>query len=251
MKFIDLCLIGLNISHIKVPGATKWPSTHTLNTAVRVKRFGFVCFFCLTSCDLTPRRFQVIVCGNLSDRDQHPVVSVPDRRDVDPVRFCPLRRARGLHGNRAGSGRRALSHLHDNCIRSAHHNGAGWALGEAKRLIGWALMWLCDVMASDWMGFRNNFGHISCGAAGGGDAETFLNLKTSRLEMIRLVFHVQTPEIKPVRRSEPLRFCRCHCECQAARFLTDLYSPTETLLLQEIRADKERSSYFSLHLHKL
>lgn len=107
--------------------------------------------------NLSLGHFQVMLSGNLPDQDEHAVVSV--LRPALPLQlssFLRLHRCR-LHGNGATGRRWALLHLHDNCIRSEHHDGAGWAARTGGRgcpgsrpLIGRQVMWLFDVTASHW-----------------------------------------------------------------------------------------------------
>lgn len=126
----------------------------------------------LTLCDLIPGDVEVMAAGNLSDHDQHAIVSVLERSSAAVLsmvlnalpwllRSCSLHWGSccdgDFHGNSATSGRWALFHLHDNCIRSKHHDNAGWAGRTGGRgsldgeyLIGLWVMWLFDVTACHW-----------------------------------------------------------------------------------------------------
>lgn len=124
----------------------------------------------LTLLDLIPGGVEVMAGGNLSDHNQHAIVSVLERSsaavlsmvlNTGLLRSCSLHRwsccDRDFHGNSATSGRWALFHLHDNCIRSKHHDNAGRAgrIGgrgsvDGEYLIGSWVMWLFDVTACHW-----------------------------------------------------------------------------------------------------
>lgn len=121
--------------------------------------------YCLTLCDLFPGSVEVIAGGNLSDHNQHAIVSVLELSAVLSMVLNRLLCSRhwgsccdgDFHGNSAASGRWALFHLHDNCIRSEHHDGAGWdgRIGgcgslDGGYLIGSQVIWLFDVTAYDW-----------------------------------------------------------------------------------------------------
>lgn len=123
----------------------------------------------LTLCDLFPGSVEMMAGGNLSDNNQHTIVSVLERGSGAMLsmvlkrllRLCSLYWGSccdgDFHGNSATSGRWALFHLHDNCIRSKHHDSAGRAgrMGgrgsvEGDYLIGSQVMWLYDVTAYHW-----------------------------------------------------------------------------------------------------
>lgn len=97
-----------------------------------------------TLCDLFPGSVEVMAGGNLSDHNQHAIVSVLECSGGGGGRVMVLLSMvlntllqlsslhwgsccdRDFHGNSATSGHWALFHLHDNCIRSKHHDNAGW-----------------------------------------------------------------------------------------------------------------------------
>lgn len=129
--------------------------------------WSFLCW--LTVCDLFPGGVEVMARGNLSDHNQHAIVSVLECSSSVVLsmvlnrllRLCQFQRGSccdgDLHGNSATSGRWALFHLHDNCIRSKHHDNAGWGgrsggrdSASGKYLIGSQVMWLFDVTVYYW-----------------------------------------------------------------------------------------------------
>lgn len=71
--------------------------------------------------DLVPDSVEVMAAGELSNYNQHPIVSVWERSSAPLLRIGSLRRGscRDFHGNSAIGGCCALACLHDNCLHGS------------------------------------------------------------------------------------------------------------------------------------